>query len=164
MDKLFIKRADVKDTDLITTLGVTTFTDAFGPVNTQEDMDKYINEAMSREKLSAELNDPRNLFFLIETQSMGIAYAKMRDTELPEEIKDKKAIEIERLYVLKSFQNKRIGDLLINHCITYAVENCFDIIWLGVWEHNTNAIRFYERLGFTVFGSHDFVLGTDVQT
>ncbi|MEM9391391.1 MAG: GNAT family N-acetyltransferase, partial [Bacteroidota bacterium] len=37
-------------------------------------------------------------------------------------------------------------------------------IWLGVWEYNTDAIRFYERLGFTPFGQHSFILGSDHQT
>ena len=37
-------------------------------------------------------------------------------------------------------------------------------LWLGVWEHNPRAIRFYAKCGFVDVGSHDFVLGADRQT
>jgi ribosomal protein S18 acetylase RimI-like enzyme len=37
-------------------------------------------------------------------------------------------------------------------------------LWLGVWEHNARALRFYAKCGFVDVGSHDFVLGTDRQT
>ena len=37
-------------------------------------------------------------------------------------------------------------------------------IWLGVWEKNISAIKFYRKLGFKIFSSHDFQLGDDLQT
>jgi len=52
--------------------------------------------------------------------------------------------------------------------MTKAVERAKDLnlqyIWLGVWEKNTDAKRFYERHGFVEFGSHEFKMGDDVQT
>ena len=32
-------------------------------------------------------------------------------------------------------------------------------IWLGVWEHNPQALRFYEKRGFVVTGAHEFYTG-----
>jgi ribosomal protein S18 acetylase RimI-like enzyme len=37
-------------------------------------------------------------------------------------------------------------------------------LWLGVWEKNLRALAFYRKFGFVDVGSHQFVLGTDVQT
>ena len=39
----------------------------------------------------------------------------------------------------------------------------YETIWLGVWERNERAIRFYEKWGFREAGTHDFILGNDVQ-
>jgi ribosomal protein S18 acetylase RimI-like enzyme len=39
-----------------------------------------------------------------------------------------------------------------------------DVMWLGVWEYNPRAQRFYEKNGFRVVGSHVFQLGEDAQT
>jgi ribosomal protein S18 acetylase RimI-like enzyme len=37
-------------------------------------------------------------------------------------------------------------------------------LWLGVWEKNEPAIRFYEKNGFKKFSKHIFKLGNDEQT
>jgi ribosomal protein S18 acetylase RimI-like enzyme len=37
-------------------------------------------------------------------------------------------------------------------------------VWLGVWEKNPKAIRFYKKNGFVEFDKHIFKLGTDEQT
>ena len=72
-------------------------------------------------------------------------------------------MEIERLYVFKKFHDKKIGAALMQSCIDVALKQKCEIIWLGVWEHNAKAISFYEKWGFTKFGSHDFILGDDIQ-
>lgn len=73
-------------------------------------------------------------------------------------------MEIERIYVLRTHHKKQIGTKLLNFAADIALNKKLHFIWLGVWEHNHRAIAFYERNGFNVFGSHDFVLGADVQT
>jgi ribosomal protein S18 acetylase RimI-like enzyme len=37
-------------------------------------------------------------------------------------------------------------------------------MWLGVWEYNPRAQRFYEKNGFRMVDKHTFVLGSDPQT
>ena len=39
-----------------------------------------------------------------------------------------------------------------------------DFVWLGVWEENPRAIRFYEKNGFVVFGEHQFQFGNELET
>ena len=36
--------------------------------------------------------------------------------------------------------------------------------WLGVWENNCRALKFYEKYGFKKIGQHNFLLGNDLQT
>ena len=74
------------------------------------------------------------------------------------------ALEIERIYVLGEHHGKHIGKQLLHFAIDIAVDKQFNYIWLGVWEHNNKAIGFYERNGFAVFSSHEFLLGDDRQT
>ena len=164
IEQLTIHRAGVQNIDILAHLSITTFRDAFGMANTKEDMDKYLAEEMSEEKLSAELNDQSNYFFMVSNHERAVGYAKMRVAEIPEELVGTNPIEIERIYVLQAYHNKKIGAVLMNHCITFAEQGGYDILWLGVWEHNPKAIRFYERLGFELFGAHDFLLGNDMQT
>jgi len=49
-------------------------------------------------------------------------------------------------------------------CFEFAIENAHDVMWLGVWEYNPRAQRFYEKNGFRQVGRHVFQLGNDPQT
>ncbi|GJH39565.1 hypothetical protein RCZ04_01150 [Capnocytophaga sp. HP1101] len=73
-------------------------------------------------------------------------------------------MEIERIYVLKSFHGSGVGQELYQKAITVAREQAVQYVWLGVWEQNPRAIRFYEKNGFVPFDKHVFVLGNDPQT
>lgn len=80
------------------------------------------------------------------------------------ELKDNSALEIERIYVLKDYHGKKIGQKLYEKAIEIAKEKDAKYIWLGVWEENHRAINFYQKNGFEVFDKHIFVLGNDEQT
>jgi diamine N-acetyltransferase len=36
-------------------------------------------------------------------------------------------------------------------------------VWLGVWENNPRALRFYAKFGFVEVGEHRFHVGSDAQ-
>ena len=162
--QLTIRRADSTDAMELTELSVTTFQDTFGPpVNGQEDMDMYIAEAMSLEQLSKELSDAENLFFLACDSDVPVGYAKLRASKIPAGLESTRSIELERLYVRQAYLDKKVGAALMNHCLSYATDGAYEVMWLGVWEHNHRAMNFYRKYEFEVFGDHAFVLGNDRQ-
>ena len=71
---------------------------------------------------------------------------------------------MERIYVVNTHQGKHIGTWMMQRIIEQAKNENKNYIWLGVWEHNTKAIDFYEKHGFVKFGTHSFTIGTDKQT
>jgi len=79
-------------------------------------------------------------------------------------LEDWNCIEIERLYAAKEFIGRNVGSKLMECCLQQAFDEGFQLVWLGVWEHNLRAISFYEKWGFEKFGSHPFMLGKDLQT
>ncbi|MBK7883967.1 MAG: hypothetical protein IPJ81_09275 [Chitinophagaceae bacterium] len=49
--------------------------------------------------------------------------------------------------------------------IEYGTSNKYEMLWLGVWEHNIRAQKFYLKYGFENSGYiHDFPIGTTPQT
>jgi diamine N-acetyltransferase len=80
------------------------------------------------------------------------------------EQKDKNSLEIERIYVLKEYHGKKVGQVLYDCALKIAKEKQIEFVWLGVWEKNPRAISFYTKNGFEAFDKHVFVLGTDEQT
>ena len=79
-------------------------------------------------------------------------------------INAEKPVELSRLYAHQKRIGQGVGQMLMDACVERArAENC-DVMWLGVWEYNPRAQRFYEKNGFRIVGSHVFQLGEDAQT
>jgi ribosomal protein S18 acetylase RimI-like enzyme len=72
-------------------------------------------------------------------------------------------MEIERIYVLKEYYGKGAGRQLMGFAKSVAAARGIERIWLGVWEENDRALRFYNNNGFTTFGRHIFKLGDEDQ-
>ena len=101
-------------------------------------------------------------FAMLNNQVVG--YLKLNFGQAQTELKDDKALEIERIYVLQEFHGKKIGQLLYEKAIQIAKQANMDYVWLGVWEENERAINFYKKNGFVAFDKHLFKLGDDEQT
>jgi ribosomal protein S18 acetylase RimI-like enzyme len=67
------------------------------------------------------------------------------------------------VYTLEEVWGKGVGQLLLEAAISYAKREGKTWLWLGVWEHNVRAIRFYEKNGLRIFGSHPFPFGDEIQ-
>ncbi len=163
MTRIGIREATITDIDDLQKISKQTFYETFREGNTAENMAKYLNEGLSMEKLTTELNDPHSVFYFALSDENLIGYLKLNFGESQTELKDSKAVEIERIYVLKEFQGRHVGQRLYDKAIQVATEKNADYVWLGVWEENTRAINFYKKNGFVEFDKHVFMLGDDEQ-
>lgn len=159
-----ISGVGAKDLDALRTLSIQTFTETFSEQNTEADMQLYVTENLGIEKLQKELNAPGSSFYFIRSGTELAGYMKL-NTGAAQTVAGKNGtMEIERIYVLGKFQGQQLGKALLQHALSLTKDAGYATIWLGVWEHNIKAIAFYERNGFVRTGSHEFVLGSDVQT
>ena len=159
-----IRKLDITDLENLQKISILTFRETFEEVNTKEDMQKYLDENLSVEKLKSELENPNSEFYFAENDNQILGYLKLNFGNAQTENQGNETLEIERIYVLKEFFPLKIGQVLFEKSLEIAKEKKLKFIWLGVWEENKRAIRFYEKNGFKIFGKHDFVLGKDVQT
>jgi ribosomal protein S18 acetylase RimI-like enzyme len=141
-----------------------TFFDTFALANKEEDMNQYLKVNLSFDRLTEELNNPSTSFFFAKRNNEILAYIKLNEAEAQTEKREVSSMEIERIYVRKEFQNRGVGQFLLDKSIQLTKNKQLKLIWLGVWERNVSAIRFYERNRFQFFGKHSFMLGTDEQT
>jgi diamine N-acetyltransferase len=164
MENIDIRKLTPEDIHQLEKISRQTFAETFSAGNTEENMKKYLEEDLSTERLAAELGDPNSEFYFALLKSEVIGYLKLNFGQSQTEIKDDRAVEIERIYVLKEFQGKKLGQLLYDKAINIATEKNADYVWLGVWEENQRAINFYKKNGFVEFDKHLFKLGDDEQT
>lgn len=159
-----IKKVTLIDIDQLQIIGRQTFYETFSDGNTEDNITKYLNAEFSIEKLAAELCDNNAEFYFATLDKNVIGYLKVNFGQSQTELQDDRALEIERIYVLKEFHGNRIGQLLFDKANQIARHKNADYIWLGVWEENPRAIQFYKKNGFVEFDKHIFKLGNDEQT
>jgi len=164
MQNLIIRKANQSDIELLRNIGRQTFFEKFTENNSEENMLKYAAEAYSFEKTASEVNNPNSQFYLATLNNQTVGYLKINFGDAQTELQDPQALELERIYVLKEFQGKKIGQMLFEKTLELAKESKLSYVWLGVWEENSDAIKFYEKNGLKAFGKHIFMLGNDPQT
>src|SRR6187402_3009902 len=129
-----IKRANLEDLIAIQNVGITTFTETFSDINTPENMEEYLQENFNTAQLTLEINNPDSPFYIAFWNTEPVGYLKLNlGNAQTETIKDE-TIEIQRIYVLKAFHGKKIGQLLLDQAVKAAKEYQVEYIWLGVWE------------------------------
>ena len=143
-----------------------TFYDTFTGTCTDVDMQGFLDRFYSEEQLGKELLNKNNFFFFAEAGGALVAYLQfMEDYSNFSEIKKWKALELKRIYVLKEFHGKGIAQKLMDFYLNVAAEKKYEVVWLGVWEHNIRAQKFYEKYGFKNSGyTHNFPIGNTPQT
>ena len=161
-----LRRADPADAEALAELGARTFFETFEEHCAPADMKAYLASSFSVEQVRCELDDASNVFILafVSDITEPVGYAKIRLGTTEDCIRGVRPLELERLYVDRVALGQGVGKTLMQHCLDDVAARGCDTVWLGVWEHNDRAIRFYERWGFEVVGSHIFRIGTDDQT
>jgi ribosomal protein S18 acetylase RimI-like enzyme len=159
-----IRHAITDDVAALATLAEKSFRHAFAGENRAEDVDAYVSEAFSVDRLRGELSD-RDSAFLLACDGGGHieGYAKLRAGLADDAVTGPDPFEIERLYADPAAIGLGIGAALMRACLDEAAARGYRTIWLGVWVRNARAISFYERWGFRTVGSHQFTLGADQQ-
>ncbi|WRQ33736.1 GNAT family N-acetyltransferase [Bacteroidales bacterium MB20-C3-3] len=160
MDKFLVRRVKADEIESLQRISRRTFYETFWMSNTHQNIIDYLENSLSLEALSRELENPNSEFYFLfldaesATDFEPAAYLKLNFLN----------VELERIYVLSKFQCKGIGRYLLDFSIQLALSRRAPILWLGVWERNYNAIDFYKQNIFQYFGKHTFRLGQDLQT
>lgn len=156
-------KATVSDLDKLVEISRKTFHEAFHHLNTQENMDAYMDKAFTTENLLKELERENSEFYFVKDDDKLAGYFKINRKDAQTEFKDDTSLEIERIYIDAGHQGNGWGTEMINRIKVIAVSEGIRYIWLGVWEKNPDAIRFYQRNGFDIFSSHEFIMGDEIQ-
>lgn len=153
---LNIRQATISDVGIISALGITTCYEAYFELDPSRDLADYCMNFFSLEQIKTEMEDANSTFLIAEFDEKAVGYAKLREGKKIECMRGKNAIEIQRIYILEKMKGKRIGAELVNRCIEIGKEKGYEMLWLGVWEKNLKAIKFYEKIGMKNVGITDF--------
>lgn len=158
------RAAHPDDAALLSEIGATTFTETFEAANTPEDFAAYMAAAFAEDVQRSELESRDTTVFFAERAGDVVGYVMLRERTPPASLGLDDALEIARLYARKRALGSGVGAALMQCAIAEAAGRGKDAVWLGVWDRNERAIRFYESWGFHRSGTQPFLLGTDLQT
>ena len=156
-------KCTLSDIEELITIGRTTYYDTFHSMNSPETMERYLDEAFDRQKITGELTNPKSSFYFLYDEDVLIGYKKINFYPAQSDINDPKSLELERIYVLSEYKGKGYGTFMIDKTVQLAKENKCTSIWLGVWEKNLKALSFYQKQGFEIAGKHPFRMGNEIQ-
>ena len=158
-----IRVATPADAERLTRFAEQIFRDTFGEMNTAEDMEMYCAAAFSATIQRDEIENQATETLLVDQGDEVIAYAQVHAGLAPESVGGNAPLELKRFYVATRYHRNGLAPALMVTVIARARAAGADPLWLGVWERNPRAIRFYEKHGFVQVGDHSFLLGTERQ-
>ncbi len=162
--ELTFRKCTLNDVDTLHVISYRTFNETFAHLNTPANMEAYLEKSFAVNKLYDELSESNSLFYFLYVNGELAGYLKLNEGPAQTDVNDIQSLEIERIYVEKEFQGKRLGRAIMNKAIEIATMRKKSYIWLGVWEKNDKAISFYKKNGFYEVGTHSFFMGSDEQT
>ena len=158
------RRATPADADDLSSFARRQFEETFGADNDPRDMAMYIARAFTPSAQADELADPSRICLVGDDDAGIAAYALLHVGATAPPVSGPQPVEIERFYVDARWHGRGLADTLMDLVVDTARLAGATTLWLGVWERNPRAIRFYLRRGFVDVGSHGFLVGTDLQT
>lgn len=145
-------------------IAIKIFRDTFTQLNTPENLEAFLKRDYNTDSFRKEFAEPGSGYYFISANDQTAGYLRLRKNKEVEHLLGTNTIEIHRLYVDPAWHGKKVGDQLMQFALEIARQGKYEWIWLGVWEHNPRAQRFYEKWGFERFSEHDFYMGDEKQT
>ncbi len=154
-----IKLADPSSSEVLALLGRVTYVESHGHfIEDKNDLAKYLETAFSVKKITEDINDQKNIFYIIYVDDLPVGYAKMILNATHENVPSKNTGCLERIYILNDFIPMKLGIKLLTYIEERAKEFALDFIWLSVYIKNNRAIRFYQKNNFKNVGELNFLV------
>lgn len=164
-----VVRAHAKLAGAVAAVGAQAFAEAFAAHNAWSDLVAHLERRYAPGAVAARAGDPACAYFLARDVRGPVGMALLEDgppsaeAVLLRPLPPGAAAQLREIYVLARARSAGAGARLLAAAVAEARRRGASCLWLGVWSENPRAVRFYERHGFAIVGSHTFVLGNDAQ-
>lgn len=154
-----IRNARPGDIPALIALASETFLDSFGDYHTPENCDAFIAASHNAEIYNAAIENEAACLLVAEDAGILVAYLYAKPTSLPLEVNLTASHELSKIYTRSAYQSRGLGAELLKVWETWAAQNKFDDLVLGVWSENEAAQAFYIRHGYRKISSYKLKVG-----
>ncbi len=159
-----IRKAKIEEVPAVRELAIEVYTDTFADQNTPANLQAFYRDSYNLPKFKSEFHEAGATLYLATDELKIIGFLRLRQSREVEKQLGLNTVELHRLYVHRDYHGTSASRLLMEKAMSYAMEKKFEWMWLGVWEKNFRAQKFYAKWGFERFGEHVFQMGDDPQT
>lgn len=147
------------DAEALSDLSRETFVATFGALYAVADLKHYIAHTYGRDLQAAEIADPELRHHLACEGNALVGYARCGVFKLPYDPGARAPYELHRLYVREHVKGRGVAAALMDWTIGQARAAGADDLFLGVYQGNERAQRFYAKRGFEIVGEYLFEVG-----
>jgi ribosomal protein S18 acetylase RimI-like enzyme len=151
-----IRKAEKSDLKTLSTLAMTTYSDAFGHTFSAADLAPHLAKNFSESYFAQSLDE--DIVLLAGDGNRLVGYIQFGAVSIVVETATHRDRELQRVYVLAEFQRQGIGRSLILAALAHPRLADADNIYLDVWEQNFGAQKLYKLYGFEVIGKNPFIV------
>lgn len=162
-----VRTADSSDVARIASFAGSLFRHAYGPTHPEPTLSEYLATAFAEARFAESIADPACTTLVVESlDGAWLGYAQLRmgaptppTRQLLSTLPGTKPVEIVRFYVDHAWHGRGVAGPLMHACEENARERGCDVLWLQAWQEAQQALRFYEKAGFSVYGTAVFTFG-----
>ena len=119
-------------------------------------MSEFLKENYNDDAIKEELRDTKNIYHILNYNDKAVGFTKIILNSEHPNIAHKNVTKLDRIYLLKEFQDQKLGFELFKFNVNLSKRYGQSGIWLFTWVGNTRALNFYLKAGFNIIGSHKF--------
>ncbi|CDW97406.1 hypothetical protein [Sporisorium scitamineum] len=132
-----ISIATASDAAEIAALGGSVFFESFAYSMPAQDMDDYLKTSYSTHGIQSEIQDTHTYLFYVArhdktNELLGFVQLNRSSQEPCLKVKPPDTIELQRIYTHSKAHGRGVGSQLMTKALSYAVEQGYKAIWLGV--------------------------------
>jgi ribosomal protein S18 acetylase RimI-like enzyme len=140
-------------------LGGETFTQAFGDLYAEEDLNAFLTEKHAPQLYQKVLDDPAyGVWVARDNDGAAFGYVVAGPCDLPVNDMPDGAGELMRFYLLQDRQGAGVGGRMLRRVLDWLDQN-FAHVYLSVYSENVGAQRLYARYGFEKTQEYFFMVG-----
>ncbi len=159
---IVLRPASLSDADALVRVGRETFTHAFGHLYAPADLEAFLSEWRSRDRMCEAIERDDVDLTVAEEDGAILGYCTIffgeGFDERPHPQPERPAL-LSQLYCLGGATGRGIGAALMDNALATARQHGCDAVQLSVFSENFGAQRFYERYGFIKVADIDFWVG-----
>lgn len=170
-ERFSLRVATSQDAAALGALASRTFSETFGHLYPPEQLSAYLAEAYNVDMMRSDIECTDKYTVLLfpkqsddQLEKPPCAYGMLHDKNVrtgEDPALAEHSLEIKRVYVDSAFHGSGAAYLLMDHLmgVIRAKQPPRRHVWLGVWENNVKAQKFYAKYGFREVGEHSFLVG-----